>query len=127
MILDASLKFTREKEGLMKLIAFIVENTWLPNMEHGWGNGYVLIPRGHPAHGMGYENIDVEIHGGLTFAESEANCKPLLLTAGVKFKGDRWVVGFDTAHHDDTQDNWTRERVLESTESLKRQLEKEQT
>lgn len=27
---------------------------------HGWGNGYVIIPEGHPVHGMGYDDIEAK-------------------------------------------------------------------
>ncbi len=39
-------------------------------MEVGQGNGYALIPIGHPLHGKNYEEIDefVSVHGGLTFS-----------------------------------------------------------
>jgi hypothetical protein len=30
--------------------------------------GYVGVERGHPAHGAGYDDVDVKVHGGLTFA-----------------------------------------------------------
>jgi hypothetical protein len=43
------------------------------------GNGYVQIPLNHPWHGLHYDDIDVEVHGGLTF------------------NADGWI-GFDTAH-----------------------------
>jgi len=33
--------------------------------------GYVRVPPNHPAHGKGYDDVDVDIHGGLTFAEIE--------------------------------------------------------
>jgi len=44
--------------------------------------GYVAIPAGHPAHGMGWGRggLDVDVHGDLTFAEQGVN--------GV------WVIGF---------------------------------
>ena len=36
-----------------------------------WGavNGYVKIPAGHHWHGLGYDEIDVEAPGGLTYSE----------------------------------------------------------
>jgi len=40
--------------------AIIKENTWLTRggyMDFGWGNGYVLIPEGHPLHGKPYDDI----------------------------------------------------------------------
>lgn len=30
--------------------------------------GYVGVPEGHPLHGKCYDDIDIEVHGGLTFA-----------------------------------------------------------
>jgi hypothetical protein len=32
--------------------------------------GYVGVPEGHPCHGKGYDDVDVDVHGGLTFADS---------------------------------------------------------
>lgn len=46
---------------------------------YGAVNGYVQVPQGHPWHGLDYDEIDVEAHGGLTFAR------------------DGWI-GFDTLH-----------------------------
>ncbi len=50
------------------------------------GNGYVKLPPDHPWHGKDYDDIRVSIHGGLTYAHS---------------KGDKWWIGFDTAHAGD--------------------------
>jgi len=30
--------------------------------------GYVAVPPGHPAHGAGYDDVAVDVHGGLTYA-----------------------------------------------------------
>lgn len=53
----------------MKVV--IKENTWLTRgvIDFGWGNGYVLIPEDSPLHGKDYNDIDVDVHGGLTFSE----------------------------------------------------------
>lgn len=32
-------------------------------------NGYVKVPAEHPAAGKDYDDVDVEVHGGLTFAQ----------------------------------------------------------
>lgn len=45
-------------------------------------NGYVQLPTGHPWAHLGYDDMPVEVHGGLTYAEG------------------RWI-GFDTAHSGD--------------------------
>lgn len=55
-------------------------------------NGYVGIPAEHPLYGMGYNDFDINVHGGLNSAR-----------AG---DGDRrakgyWWFGFDTAHAGD--------------------------
>ena len=102
------------------------ENTWLNNefCPHGWGNGYVLIPKGHPLHGKEYDFINqfVHIHGGLTFAEKieakHLDTWPQLTADDV----GKWMVGFDTCHFDDTIQKWPKERVIEHTEELKNQL-----
>jgi hypothetical protein len=51
-------------------------------------NGYVAIPKGHKMHGQHYDNVGVEVHGGLTYTELD------------KETGE-WVVGFDCAHAGD--------------------------
>jgi hypothetical protein len=35
----------------------------------GYWCGYVGVPPGHPAHGMDYMDIPVDVHGGVTYAE----------------------------------------------------------
>lgn len=58
---------------------------------NGWLCGYVALPKGHPLHGKGYDEIDDKIndvaHFGLTYSELE---------------GDDWVIGFDCNHAGDT-------------------------
>jgi len=46
--------------------------------------GYVLLPGGHPYFGKHYDDIPVEVHGGLTFSLTE---------------GDYHRIGFDCAHY----------------------------
>jgi len=55
---------------------------------HGQLNGYVAIPKGHEMWGKGYDDIPVEVHGGLTYASEDE-------------KTDEWVVGFDCNHYND--------------------------
>lgn len=90
--------------------ASIVENTWFPagyGIDHGWGNGYVHIPEGHPWFGKECEHIDVDIHGGLTFSE---------------MKDDMWVIGFDTCHYMDTVSLWPKWRVQQEADNLLQQV-----
>ncbi len=52
--------------------------------------GYVRVPPNHPLHSMGYEEPNVEVHGGLTFAELEPCTEHP--------DGQGWWFGFDCAH-----------------------------
>jgi hypothetical protein len=59
--------------------------------------GYVRVPKGHPWHGKDYDQIEAEVHGGLTFAEPDMPCD----------KGgpdDAYWVGFDCGHFGDAAD-----------------------
>ena len=60
--------------------------------EAGHRCGYVRVPLGHPFHGKGYSDLDVNVHGGLTFARLE-DCK--------HEDGQGHWFGFDCAHCDD--------------------------
>ena len=99
---------------------FIRKIDWLPFTPHGWGNGYVIIPKGHPYHGKSYGDIPVDVHGGLTFAEN-ANALTDWPEITEKDK-EGWVVGFDTAHYDDSISNWSRIAVIKETRRLAKQL-----
>lgn len=52
-------------------------------------NGYVALPKGHPCYGKGYDDIDAEVHGGLTFAHKGD---------GNEWEKGYWWIGFDCAH-----------------------------
>jgi hypothetical protein len=63
----------------------------------GYRCGYARVPRGHPWHGADFGAIDADVHGGLTFAEADVDCR----------KGgddDAWWVGFDCGHGFDAPD-----------------------
>lgn len=106
---------------------FVKENTWLDRsiIDCGWGNGYVVIPNGHPLHGKNYDKIHeimpwLEVNGGLTFSE---NADDLDNWDELPENSEgMWVVGFDTAHAWDTLRNWSKRDVELETEKLKEQL-----
>ena len=100
---------------------FVKENTWLPGIDCGWGNGYIIIPKGHKLHSIHYDNIDVTVHGGLTFGKSANDLKWKELIS--KDSNNGWVIGFDTSHCDDTILNWSKEAVIAETKRLKIQIE----
>ena len=59
--------FIEKKEDIT---AYIRENTWSTNMfPHGWGNGYVALPKEHPLHGIDYNFLPVTATGGITYSE----------------------------------------------------------
>ena len=101
------------------------EITWLSGMTTGWGNGYVVIPKGHQLHGMHYdkieENYDISVHGGLTFSDSVRNVS--LSPEFKKLPADSWLIGFDTAHFSDNIDDWPKEAVQAEAARLRDQIQ----
>jgi hypothetical protein len=62
-------------------------------MEASHRCGYVRVPPGHPLYLEHYDHVDVDVHGGLTFAEIEPCTE--------HEDGQGWWFGFDCAHHMD--------------------------
>jgi hypothetical protein len=56
--------------------------------------GYARVPRGHPWHGVAYDDVDASVHGGLTFGGHDVDC-------GKEEDGEGYWVGFDCAHAGD--------------------------
>lgn len=75
------------------------------NNNLGWGNGYVAIPKDHPAanDNLSYlaNRLNIRVHGSITYAN---------------FTENDFIIGFDTAHY------WPREKVKQETIELARQL-----
>lgn len=69
--------------------------------------GYVRVPEGHPAYRRHYDDIPVDIHGGLTFN---------------KLSPEGFWVGFDCGHYGDEMMSWNVETVKEETRRLAEQL-----
>jgi hypothetical protein len=87
-------------------------------MTKGWGNGYAVIPPGHPL--FGQENPDLNVHGGITWSASVGDVDwPELLPE----ERNCWVVGFDTAHAFDTPERCDRAYVENEAKRLAEQLE----
>lgn len=103
----------------MKIETYLIENTWLPGDAHGWGNGYVGVPKGHPWYGLSYNDIDASVHGGLTYSDE---CLPGINDANSPEPG-LWWVGFDTCHSGDDMDTCPKEYVEQQTENLRKQAQ----
>lgn len=58
--------------------------------------GYAAVPPGHPLHGRGYSDIDVDVHGGLTYANPCGG--PICHVPHPGEPDDVWWFGFDCAH-----------------------------
>lgn len=100
---------------------FVRETNWLPeSMRKGWGNGYVVIPKGHPLYGKDYMDYDLDIHGGVTFASFGKDFN----WDGIELRDDDWVIGFDTNHSYDTKESWTKSNVISETKRLAKLVER---
>ena len=65
-----------------------------------WGgtgnfNGYVAVPRSHPAFNRHYDALEVSVHGGLTYGSRAHD------HLGFPDRAKHWVFGFDCAHAGD--------------------------
>jgi len=76
------------------------EHNGLPCITHRGGNGawcgYVGVPPTHPLHGKRYGEVDLEVHGGLTYSDA---CHGHICHTPKPGEGDDvWWFGFDCAH-----------------------------
>lgn len=88
--------------------------------------GYVRVPKNNPAFELNYEDVPVDVHGGLTFSN-------MSLTGQPDDENYHWF-GFDCAHFGDEirlsglrngflhGHWWTLEEVITETNSLAEQL-----
>ena len=63
------------------------------SLTQNWWLGYVIIPKNHKYHGEQYNDIPINCHGGLTYANT-------LHWEESKNKG-KFAIGFDFNHFDD--------------------------
>lgn len=89
----------------------------------GYRCGYIMLPKSHPWYGKGYDDIEADCHGGLTYADTD------------KEHGVHWI-GFDCAHCHDAQDPTlpaecsmpsylfgSEKRTIKTTEYVRKQCE----
>lgn len=107
--------------------AFIIESTKgafeseHEFLERGWGNGYVVVPKGHWLEDVSQYNIDVKVHGGLTFGAKINKSFVEAFNFPKEFIG-RKVFGFDTSHFGDNKENWSKDNVQKEAEALAEKL-----
>lgn len=66
---------------------------------HGNWCGYAAVPPGHPRHGTGYDDVEVDVHGGLTYA---GPCEGLICHVPKPGEPDDvYWFGFDCCHAGD--------------------------
>lgn len=53
--------------------------------------GYIYIPEGHKYFGKDYDDLEIDVHGGLTYADTTLRFQPEV----------GWWIGFDCAHAGD--------------------------
>ncbi len=63
----------------------------------GYRCGYIRVMSGHPWHGKDWEEVDANVHGGLTFAQADEPCDN-------QGEDDGWWLGFNCAHAGDVPD-----------------------
>lgn len=114
-------------------IAFIkpTPNRLIPLMMCGTHNGYVAISKGCQYFGEPYDDIDVDVHGGLTLGKYAHEIDEHwfedveILTPNYNgIPGSWYIVGFDTCHGGDNPCVWDRDSVIKETLDLQKQLEK---
>lgn len=70
------------------------------NMSYVWC-GYVAVPPGHPAYEKHYDEVDVEVHGGLTYSDHCQKDGPICHLPNPGDPDNVWWLGFDTCHWND--------------------------
>lgn len=60
--------------------------------------GYVAVPPGHPWHGLGFDDVAADVHGGITYCEPCHESGAVCHAPQRGESDDVWWVGFDCAH-----------------------------
>lgn len=68
--------------------------------------GYIYIPKDHPWHGKDYDDLDVQVHGGLTYAE---------------YEDDLFLIGYDCSHSRDIIP--CQEKLMKCTRKIKKRVQ----
>lgn len=63
--------------------------------------GYAAVGAGHPLYKKRYDDVDVDVHGGLTFADKCQEDGPICHVPEPGESDDVWWFGFDCGHWQD--------------------------
>jgi len=95
-IMDKELYSKIQNEGNFKIFKYLDYVCCIQRVTTtGCLNGYVGIPKTSSLSEKDYDALDVQVHGGLTYASHK------LMGVDDGLFGQRWWVGFDTAHYMD--------------------------
>ncbi len=107
----------------MKIKSYFIENNeGYMSIHCGWANGYVCVSKDHPLYGKHYNEVDLQVHGGLTFS-TQISAEYALMYGLSEDYVDMWAFGFDTCHYGDDKRSCSEAYVKSEIESLKKQLE----
>lgn len=86
--------------------------------------GYVGVPLGHPLYGVDYNDLDMGVHGGLTFAgkcqeDQEDDGHGVCHKVDPDESDNVWWLGFDCAHYMDISPLMLRENLYSGEGSYK--------
>lgn len=97
-----------------KIQSFTLENTWSPDTNRGWGNGYLALPKSNSWYGVSYDNIPLYIKGtyGLTYSDYAKNFKRFPSS----IDEDSWIIGFDSNR--ESQSHLTKESIQQLTHDM---------
>ncbi len=89
------------------------------NSMHGWGNGYVVIPKWHRLYSVPIDELELFAHGSITWSDYIAPGEWEWREGLTPNDLDKRIIGFDTGHAWDTIEDWPKERVqLEANKLL---------
>ena len=92
-------------------------------LKTGWGNGYVIIPVGHPmykSHEVYF--YDLEVHGGITYVSRVLDNRNWKELSDISVNNSDLIIGFDTAHAYSSAFMSTKEAVIQETLRLEKQI-----
>lgn len=89
-----------ENEGNLKEFKYKGYQCCIVRGPLGALNGYVALEKDDSLYGVKYDDIEVDVHGGLSLSEYFSNEKNIYLKLP-KCCEDKWILGFDTAHAND--------------------------